>query len=135
MDQYAELKERLVRMKTLRAIFSERMDQLIAEKDAPRAKLYGERIVYLDSKIPAAEADLREMFELHQRQKAEVRYWNDEAAAFTATGMLAESLALNSAHRRRAESIQALTQQLRATAKRAQSLMEVNQWEETLAKP
>jgi hypothetical protein len=48
--------------------------------------------------------------------------------------MLSESLALTSAHERRAETIQDLTQQVREKAKRAQSLMEVQQWEETLGK-
>ncbi|MEI6715409.1 MAG: hypothetical protein WCO60_16755 [Verrucomicrobiota bacterium] len=131
MRQYADLKERLVKMKVMKKAFSENMDQLYASGDTRRAKLYGERIAFLDGKIPEAEKTLREFFEIYQTHKNEVRYLKDEAAVYTASSLLSGDLEVTSGYEKRAALIRQIKERLQTRAKRAEALMEVGQFEET----
>lgn len=132
--QYATLKERLVKMKTLRGLFTEQMDQFFANNDERRAKLYGEKIVYLDKKIPEAEQALKEFFEIYQTQKNEIKYIKDEIATFKSTAILNDDLKTTSDYEKRAESIKSLVGELKTRAKRAEALLEVGKFEETYTK-
>ncbi len=134
-QQYADLKERLVRLKTILSQHRDSLEQAYASDDARRIKLYSDLVAQLSEKIPLAEAALREGYVVFETQREEIRRIKDEIASVRATGMLSDKLDIESDFQRRADLIRELTESLRNKLRRAQSLLEVNNTQETFSKP
>jgi hypothetical protein len=134
-QQYADLKERLVRLKTILSQHRDSLEQAYASDDARRIKLYSDLVAQLSEKIPLAEAALREGYVVFETQREEIRRIKDEIASVRATGMLSDKLDIESDFQRRADLIRELTESLRNKLRRAQSLLEVNKTQETFSKP
>lgn len=130
--QYATFKERLVRLKTMKAIQGEELDNAYAKNDDRRIKMHTDNMVRLNEKIPMAENTLREFYEIFEQQKREIKWIKDETATHRAMGMLSDDLNVVSEHERRADNIKTLTAKLREKAKRAKSILEVNDFEEKM---
>ena len=123
-QQYADLKERLVRLKTILSQHRDSLEQAYASDDARRIKLYSDLVAQLSEKIPLAEAALREGYVVFETQREEMRRIKDEIASVRATGMLSDKLDIESDFQRRADLIRELTESLRNKLRRAQSLLE-----------
>ena len=134
-QQYADLKERLVRLKTILSQHRDSLEQAYASDDARRIKLYSDLVAQLAEKIPLAEAALLEGYLVCSTQREEIRRIKDEIASVRATGMLSDKLDIESDFQRRADLIRELTESLRNKLRRAQSLLEVNKTQETFSKP
>ena len=134
-QQYADLKERLVQLKTLLSQHRDSLEQAYASDDARRIQIYTDLVTQLSDKIPKAESALREGHLAFETQREEVRRIRDEIASVRATGMLSDTLDLESDFQKRAALIRNLTESLRTKLRRAQALLEVNQTQETFLKP
>jgi hypothetical protein len=134
-QQYADLKERLVRLKTILSQHRDSLEQAYASDDARRIKIYSELVAQLSEKVPLAEAALREGYVVFETQREEIRRIKDEIASVRATGMLSDKLDIESDFQKRADLIRELTESLRNKLRRAQSLLEVNKTQETFSKP
>jgi len=128
--QYATFKERLVRLKTMKAVMEEELDHAYAKDDARRNKMYTDQLVRLNNKIPQAETTLKEFFEIFEQQKHELKLIKEETYTYQSMGMLSDDLDVVTAHERRAENIKMLTNNLKEKAKRAKAILEVNDIEE-----
>ena len=133
-QQYADLKERLVRLKTILSQHRDSLEQAYASDDARRIKIYTDLVAQLGEKVPLAEAALRDGYVTLETQREEIRRIKDEIASVSATGMLSDKLAIESDFQKRADLIRELTESLRNKLRRAQSLLEVNNTQETFSK-
>jgi len=133
-QQYADLKERLVQLKTLLSQHRDSLEQAYASDDARRIQIYTDLVTQLSDKIPKAESALREGHLAFETQREEVRRIRDEIASVRATGMLSDTLELESGFQKRAALIRDLTESLRTKLRRAQALLEVNRTQETFPK-
>lgn len=134
MSQYASLKEKLVRMKTLSYLFNERLDEAYASNDPRRIALYGKHVKQLGEKIPLAEQELREFYDIFQTQKNEIRLLKDELVSYKAMGNLSDTLGITSEYEKRGAYIQELQGILKEKVQRARSLMDVGVMEESYTK-
>lgn len=132
-QQYADLKERLVKMKTLLSHHRAALEDAYATGDFRRIKVYSDLVAEMEKRVPDAERALREAFQAFEGQKNEIRAIQDEVAGLRATGMLSETLSADSKFQKRNESIRALTEALREKLRRAQALLEVNKTEESFS--
>jgi hypothetical protein len=128
--QYATFKERLVRLKTIKAVMEEELDHAYAKIDDRRTKLYTDQVTRLNEKIPMAENTLREFYEIFEQQKQEIKLLKDQTATYKAMGMMSDDLNVVGAHEHRADTIKMLTAKLKERAQRAKSILEVNDFEE-----
>ena len=134
-QQYADLKERLVQLKTLLSQHRDSLEQAYASDDARRIQIYTDLVTQLSDKIPKAESALREGHLAVETQREEIRRIRDEIASVRAAGMLSDTLELESDFQKRAALIRDLTEALRTKLRRAQALLEVNRTQETFPKP
>lgn len=134
-QQYADLKERLVQLKTLLSQHRDSLEQAYASDDSRRIQIYTDLVTQLADKIPVAEAALREGHLAVETQRTEIRRLRDEIASIHATGMLSDTLELESGFQKRAALIRDLTESLRTKLRRAQALLEVNRTQETSPRP
>ena len=134
MNQYATLKEKLVRMKTLQYLFNERLDEAYASNDSRRINLYSIHLKQLNERVPQAENGLKEFFDIFQIQKNEIRLLKDELVSYKAMGNLADNLSITSEYERRGAYIQELQGVMKERVQRARSLMDVGSFEETYTK-
>lgn len=130
-NQYATLKERLVRAKTLQHVLSDELDQAYASNNQRRITLIEHRLKDINAKVPEAEKALKDFYDIFQTQRAELQHIKEEISIYKSAGMLNDTLSVTSDYERRAESIKQLTSTLKERAKRAQSLLEVGKFEET----
>lgn len=130
-NQYASLKERLIRLKTLKYIFSEKLDESYASNDPRRIALYEIQIKSLNEKIPLAEKSLKEFFDIYQSQKMELKLMKDELVSYKAVGHLSDSLDVTSEYEKRATYIKELENSMKEKVNRAKSLLDVKNFEET----
>ena len=128
-------KERLVQLKTLLSQHRDSLEQAYASDDARRIQIYTDLVTQLSDKIPKAESALREGHLAFETQREEVRRIRDEIASVRATGMLSDTLDIESDFQKRAALIRDLTESLRTKLRRAQALLEVNRTQETFPKP
>jgi archaellum component FlaC len=134
-QQYADLKERLVQLKTLLSQHRESLEQAYATDDARRIQIYTDLVTQLSDQIPKAESALREGHLAVETQREEVRRIRDEIASVRATGIVSDTLELESDFQKRAALIRELTESLRTKLRRAHALLEVNRTQETFSKP
>jgi len=131
-NQYAALKERLVKLKTMQRIYIENVDQAYASIDgSKKINMYENILKDLNEKIPKAEAALKEFFEIYQTQKDQLTFLKEETATYQSAGTLFNDMNVLGDCEIRAERIKDLTQQLKIKAARAKTILEVNKTEET----
>jgi hypothetical protein len=118
-------------MYTLRTAYNDQIEEAKTNNNVRKIQLYEGQLKHVNDKIPAAEKALKDFYQVYQTQKAELLAIKDEIAAYKATGMLAESLSVTSDYDKRASTIKDLTNSLKMQAKRAQSILEVNSFEDT----
>jgi murein L,D-transpeptidase YcbB/YkuD len=145
-QQYADLKEKLVRIKTLQTTMGRQMNEANADSqrlrqegktaqadaNAQRAATYAKNLKFLNEREPAAEAALRDYAAVYEDQKEQIKLLKTEVEVYKASGSLTDKLTVDSPLTRRAETIQELTDKLREQGARAKALFEVGQLEETL---
>lgn len=130
-NQYASIKEKLIRLKTLHKLYDEKLDEAYAAKDVRKIHLYENQIKILNQKIPEAEGFLKDFYAIYQNQKQELYLLKEDTAIHQTMGSAVSPVAVYNEAEHRAEKIKELTDRLRERSKRAQSLVEVNQLEET----
>lgn len=131
--QYATLKERLIKMKTLERTFKDQLEQAYASNDPRRIQIYESRLKDFNNSIPQAEKDLREFYNIFQTQQAEIALLKEDIAVHQAASMVTNNTDVTSAYQKRADTIKQLTGKLKEHAKRAQAVLEVNKFEESFA--
>ena len=144
--QYADLKEKLVRIKTLKVNSERQMQEAKANADRlrkegkedqaalndRRAEMYAKNLKFLTEREPAAEASLREYSALYEQQKEQIHMIKEEIATYKASGSLSDDLSVTSASSQRMETIKDLMGKLREQGDRAKALFEVGELEQTL---
>lgn len=145
-QQYADLKEKLVRIKTLKSSSGRLMaeakanaERLRGEGKADQAALnerrtemYAKNLKFLTEREPMAEVALREYAVLYEQQKEQIKLLHEEIAVYKASGSLSENLSVGSPVAERAETIKDLMSKLREQGDRAKALFEVGELEKTL---
>lgn len=131
LNQYAALKERLVRLKTTQKLLLDKIDTAIAKGDFASQERYISQVKVLNEKIPFAEAALHDYYESFQVQRNYLKSLRDEAASYQTIGMLSENADVQSDYNKRRDLILKMTENMKSKAKRAQTLLEVNSFEET----
>jgi hypothetical protein len=131
--QYATLKERLIKMKTLESTFKEQLEQAYAKNDPRRVKIYEDRLKDFNVSVPQAEDDLKQFYNTFQTQQAEIALLKEDIAVHKAASMVTNNTDVTSSFQTRADTIKQLTAKLKEHAKRAQAVLSVNRFEETFA--
>ena len=129
--QYAALKERLIKLKTLEGTFKEQLEQAYANNDPRRIQIYETRLKSFNESIPKAEKDLKEFYNIFQTQQAEIALLKEDIAVHQAASMVTNNTDVTSSYQQRADVIKQLTSRLKEHAKRAQAVLSVNTLEET----
>jgi hypothetical protein len=129
-NQYGVLKERLIRLKTLQKIYSEKLDECYASNNPRQISLYESQLKALNQKVPEAENSLKEFYTIYQTQKQELSLIKESIATHQTMGFAIAPNDLVEDASGRAEQIRALTFRLKERAKRAEALVEVHQSEE-----
>lgn len=138
--QYVDLKEQLVRTKTMKASLARqatasrtRAAQFLAEgqqqqasNEQQRVKMYEEKIAFIEARESRAQAELDEFAILYEQQKSQIRLLQEELAVVRATGNLGRNLDINSPSIQRMEKVDELMEKLRGQLDRAQAILEVN---------
>jgi hypothetical protein len=142
--QYADLKERLVRVKTLKTGFERDLKTTQAKVDEARkagkteiADMYSQKmdqrqrmVAFMTEREPLAEKALKDYSVEYEKIKVEVELLQDDVAAYnTATGILDASGPSNPL-RQRLDTISELKQALTKHADRAKSLFDVSEIED-----
>jgi hypothetical protein len=111
-QQHADLKERLVQLKTLLSQHRDSLEQAYASDDTRRIQIYTDLVTQLSEKIPRAGSALRQGHLAFETQREKVRRIRDEIASVRATGMLSETLGIESDFQKRAALIRDLPESL-----------------------
>lgn len=145
-QQYADLKEKLVRIKTLRTSAERQMNEAKANAERlraagktdeaglneRRAEMYEKNLNFLKEREPLAEASLREYSAVYEEQKQQIKLLKEEIEMYKASGSLNENLSVDSPAAKRADTIKSLMSKLQEKSDRAKALFDVGKLEETL---
>lgn len=138
-NQYSELKERIVRVKTLIRSFDRRaaeLDARAAELEAAgkseqaarqrrMAESYRQKKSRLEEKDSTAAEELRNFATLYEETKADLLALKEEIEMAKSIGGLDEGLGIDSPLVERMNTVKELTEKLRVKLDRAESLIEV----------
>lgn len=141
--QYGALKEKLVRIKSLKRSFDRRASEMerrgaelkaegkadMATRQTAMAESYREKIDLLAEKEKEAEEELRQFALLYEDQKAEIQMLQEEIEVAKAIGGLGDDLAIDSPLMKRMDSVNDLTEKLRQKLDRAESILDVQDLE------
>jgi hypothetical protein len=144
--QYADLKERLVRVKTMARSFGRRIDELeasansleqsgkadLAEKQRRMAESYSEKRAILQEREVSATEELKNFATLYEETKADLRMLTEEIEMTKAMGGLDTGLGVENPLNTRMDAVKTLTETLRQRLDRAQSLVELGDLEREL---
>ena len=144
--QYADLKEKLVRIKTLKVNSERQMQEAKANAERlrkegkedqaalndRRVEMYARNLKFLTEREPLAEAALRVYSALYEQQKDQNDMIKEEIAMYKASGSLNDDLSVTSKSDQRMETIKDLMGKLREQGDRAKALFEVGELEQTL---
>ena len=145
-QQYADMKEKLVRIKTLKTNAERQMSEAKANAERlraagktdeaglndRRAEMYAKNLSFLKEREPLAEASLREYAAVYEEQKQQIKLLKEEVEMYKASGSLNENLGVDSPVAKRADTIKGLLSKLQEKSDRAKALFEVGKLEETL---
>lgn len=144
-QQYADLKEQFVRIRTLRTGFERKAGE--AQKNAERLRkegkepeavihehrqqLYAEKLEFLKQRETQAESALREFAAAYEEQKANIELLQEETEVYrTSSGVAGEDEITGKLGQRR-ESIQKLSREIQQKADRAKAIFDVGEIEKS----
>jgi len=144
--QYSELKERLVRVKTLIRSFERRAQELDAravelaasgkteqaERQKRMAESYRAKRERLIEKEAGATEELRNFATTYEETKADLQMLKEEVEMAKSIGGLDDGLGVESPLAKRMDTVKELTESLRTKLDRAESLIEVGDIEKDL---
>jgi phage shock protein A len=142
-NQYSDLKERLVKIKTLKRTMERRVEECeatakrldaeakgsMAERQRSQAARYKANVEKLRANEIKSEEALKSFAANYKEFKMEVSILKEEIESAKAMGGLAGDLSIDSPLNTRMETVQDLKGKLQAQLDRADSLMEVNDLE------
>ena len=145
-NQYGDLKERLVKIKTLKRTMQRSADDAeatakrldaegkasMAERQRKMADRYKANVEKLAANEIKAEESLKSFAEEYKEFKMEVSILKQEIESAKAMGGIADDLSIDSPLNTRMETVQDLKGKLQSQLDRAESLMEVNEIEADL---
>jgi hypothetical protein len=130
--QYGVLKERLVRLRTMEILFQKQSDQAMADGKITRSSFLDQKLAMLHDRIPKAERELNDFYEVLERKREEIRLIKDETYINTAMAKTTTDLPTVSAYEKRKETIDNLVESLREKASRSEALLQVSLNEERM---
>jgi hypothetical protein len=144
--QYAELKERLVRIKALKRTFDRRSVELdaraaelkaenkadLAERQVRMAESYRQKKELLEKKEEDATEELKQFATIYEQQKSEIQMLKEEIEMTKSMGGLDSNLGADSPLGKRMETVKDLTEKLHQKLDRAQALLEIGDLEKDL---
>ena len=147
-QQYADLKEQFIRIKTLKTSFERQASEAkanaeaqrnagkgsVAEISDKRSKLYTEKLDFLNKRETEAEAALREFAVTYEEQKANLELMQEEVQIYRTSAGVLDSDAIDSKLSLRLESIEGLKKKLQQQVDRAKAIFDVGSIEK-LFKP
>ena len=144
--QYLELKERLVRIKTLTRTFERRASELdarsselsaegkveMAERQKRMAESYRQKKTLLEQKeVPALE-ELKKFAVVYEEAKADIQMLKEELEMTKSMGGLDDSLGVESPLSKRMDTVKELTEKMRQKLDRAAALLDVGEIEKDI---
>lgn len=131
-NQYAALKERLIRLKVAQKLCIENVDQAYTNPDdLKKINMYEGHLTVLNQKIPDAEAALQQFYDLYENQKVQLKLLKEELATYQLMGGLPTDMDIYSGCEKRAATIKDLNERLKEKLAKAKVTLEVNKFEET----
>lgn len=144
--QYAELKERLVRIKTLKRTFERRAVECearaaelkseskadLAERQVRIAEGYRQKKAILEKKETEATEEVRQFAALYEEQKSELEMLKEEIEMAKSMGGLDRGLGIESPLSKRMDTVKTLTEKMRQKLDRAESLLELGEIEKDI---
>ena len=144
--QYLELKERLVRIKTLTRTFGRRAAELDArgaelvaqgktdqaDRQKRMAESYRQKTKLLEQKEVAAIEELKNFAVTYEEAKADIQMLQEELAMAKSMGGLNDNLAVENPLSKRMETVKTLTENMRQKLDRAEALLDVGDIEKDI---
>jgi hypothetical protein len=138
-QQYADLKEQFVRVKTLKTGFERQAGEAKATAESQRkagkeaeatindrrAQMYTEKLDFLKTREGEAEAALREFAAVYEEQKANIELMQEEVEMYRTSAGIMDDSAIDSKISLRLESITGLKKSLQQKADRAKAIFDV----------
>jgi hypothetical protein len=144
--QYLELKERLVRIKTLMRTFERRAEELdarsselaaqgkveMSERQKRMAESYRQKKVLLEQKEGPAIEELKNFAVVYEEAKADIQMLKEEIEMAKSMGGLDDSLGAENPLSKRMDTVKELTEKMRQKLDRAEALLDVGEIEKDI---
>jgi hypothetical protein len=144
--QYLELKERLVRIKTLMRTFERRAAELdarsselaaqgkveMSERQKRMAESYRQKKVLLEQKEGPAIEELKNFAVVYEEAKADIQMLKEEIEMAKSMGGLDDSLGVENPLSKRMDTVKELTEKMRQKLDRAEALLDVGEIEKDI---
>ena len=144
--QYLDLKEQLVRIKTLRRTFERRAAELdarnsdlaaegkveMAERQKRMAESYRNKEKLLEQKEGAAIEELKNFAVVYEEAKADIQMLKEEIEMVKSMGGLDDSLGVETPLSKRMDTVKELTEKMREKLDRAEALLDVAEIEKDI---
>lgn len=144
-QQYADLKEQFVRIKTLKTGFERQAGEAKANAERQRkegkeaeaaindrrSQMYSEKLDFLKKREVEAEAALREFAAVYEEQKANIELMQEEVEMYRTSAGVMDDNAIDSKLSLRLESITGLKKTLQQKADRAKAIFDVGETEKS----
>lgn len=144
--QYFELKERLVRIKTLARTFERRAAELdarsgelaaqgkveMAERQKRMAESYRQKKTLLDQKEAPALEELKNFAVVYEEARADIQMLKEELEMTKSMGGLDDSLGVGSPLSKRMDTVKELTEKMRQKLDRAEALLDIGEIEKDI---
>jgi len=144
--QYLELKERLVRIKTLTRTFERRAAELdarsselaaqgkgeMAERQKRMAESYRQKKLLLEQKEGPALEELKNFAVVYEEAKADIQMLKEELEVAKSLGGLDDGLGVENPLSKRMDTVKELTEKMRQKLDRAEALLDVGEIEKDI---
>lgn len=144
--QYLELKERLVRIKTLMRTFERRAAELdarsselaaqgkveMSERQKRMAESYRQKKVLLEQKEGPAIEELKNFAVVYEEARADIQMLKEEIEMAKSMGGLDDSLGAENPLSKRMDTVKELTEKMRQKLDRAEALLDVGEIEKDI---
>lgn len=144
--QYLELKERIVRIKTLTRTFERRAVELdarsgelaaqgkveMAERQKRMAESYRQKKILLEQKEGPAIEELKNFAVVYEEAKADIQMLKEELEMAKSMGGLSDSLGVENPLSKRMDTVKELTEKMRQKLDRAEALLDVGEIEKDI---
>lgn len=144
--QYLELKERIVRIKTLTRTFERRAAELdarsaelaaqgkveMAERQKRMAESYRQKKTLLEQKEGPAIEELKNFAVVYEEAKADIQMLKEELEMAKSMGGLSDGLGVENPLSKRMDTVKELTEKMRQKLDRAEALLDVGEIEKDI---